>query len=400
MSGPGRPGPDGLTAEEAAALRPYATGRQAEILDAIEKHGSMAAASKALGLSESAAQKSVRRLKARAAAIDPNLHGHKAPEGYHLRGVSSLVDAEGNVRLQWRKTAADPRSPETVLAAFRASLEADPIPPAPPVEAPSGVDPDRVTVYPMGDPHVGMYSWHEETGHDFDLGIAERNLSRAVDHLVALAPPTEHAVVINLGDMLHADNQAGVTARSGHALDVDSRWQRVMVTAIRIMHRTIDRALSKHQHVSVFNAIGNHDDLSSLMLALALAERYRDDPRVTVDTSPNVFRFHRFGDNLIGVTHGNGLKIDQLPGIMAHDVPKLWGETRHRFWYVGHVHHTQVKEVPGCTVESFRTLAPRDAWHNAKGYRSGRDMVCDVLHRKWGRVLRHTVGIDMLEGQA
>jgi hypothetical protein len=54
------------------------------------------------------------------------------------------------------------------------------------------------------------------------------------------------------------------------------------------------------------------------------------------------------------------------------------------------------KELRGCTVESLRTLAARDAWHHAKGYRSGRSMNVDVYHRELGFRARHQVGVEEL----
>jgi hypothetical protein len=55
-----------------------------------------------------------------------------------------------------------------------------------------------------------------------------------------------------------------------------------------------------------------------------------------------------------------------------------------------------VFELPGCLVESFRALAPRDAWHSAQGYRSGRDMHCIVLHEQHGEIERHRVDVGAL----
>ena len=135
------------------------------------------------------------------------------------------------------------------------------------------------------------------------------------------------------------------------------------------------------------------DDHSALMLALCLEHHFHNEPRVMIDTSPAKFHWYRFEKNLIGVTHGDTVKMPQLPGVMAVDRKEDWGETEHRYWYTGHVHHDSLKEYPGCIVETFRTLAPRDAWHAGQGYRSGQDMKLDIFHREDGRVNRHIVGI-------
>lgn len=320
----------------------------------------------------------------------------EVPEGFHLRGISELRGADGEVKLRWIKSAADA---ETRMLQLRdAVLQiGEELPRADPAPAPVNSIADLLCVYPMGDPHIGMYAWAAETGADFDLTIAERELVSAVDRLVEAAPPAEQALIINLGDFFHADSPENRTARSGHALDVDTRWPKVLSVGIRIMRRIIDRALEKHASVRVINEIGNHDDNSSIMLGLCLAAYYEREPRVDIDTSPSKFHWLEWGRNLIGVTHGNGLKRDALPGIMAADQAEAWGRTLYRYWYCGHIHHESVKEFPGCIVESFRTLAARDSWHAASGYRSDRDLRCDVLHREWGRVARNILGIRQIQ---
>jgi hypothetical protein len=314
--------------------------------------------------------------------------------------VSTLLDAEGNVTQTWVKTAQDLSDPATILTLFNDALLERPVIPAPAASPQKRAhNKDLLAVYPMGDPHIGMLSWHEETGTDFDLKIAETQLLQAVDHLVTAAPAAENALVINLGDFFHSDNPQHMTARSGNVLDVDSRWSKILRIGIRIMGRIVDRALWKHTHVTVIIEIGNHDDQSAVMLALCMAERYRNDPRVTVDTSPATFHWYEFGSVLIGTTHGQACKPEKLGAIMAADKPAEWGRTKHRYWYVGHVHTQQAWELPGCLVRTFRTLAPRDAWHASSHYRSGRSMVCDVLHRTHGRIYGHEIGVGQIEEQ-
>jgi hypothetical protein len=264
-----------------------------------------------------------------------------------------------------------------------------------PIKKPKAEREDLLSVYAMGDPHVGMFSWKAESGQDHDLKIAEDDLITAVDNLVALSPDSANALILQLGDFLHADSKRNETTK-GTPVDVDTRYPKVLAVGIRIMVRLIDRALEKHTKVDVINCIGNHDGQSSIMLSLCLANYYHNNPRVTISTSPSQFNWYRFGSNLIGATHGDTVKMDALPAIMACDRAKDWGETKHRAWYIGHVHHQNVKEYPGVTVESFRTIAPSDAWHNASGYRSGRDMVCDVWHKDYGRSTRNIVGINQI----
>lgn len=325
--------------------------------------------------------------------VDEPVQDVSAIPGFRVRGTSTLYDAAGKVKAQWVKTNRSQEDKYQLMLEAMSGLadawrgKADPIVPD---DGPK--DDDLLNVFPLGDPHIGMFSWSPETGNNFDLKIAEDNLFAAVDQLVGLAPPAKRALVVNLGDFFHADGKGNMTT-GGTPVDVDGRWAKVISVGIRVMRRIIDRCLEKHDEVHVVCEIGNHDAHMSVLLSLCLAQFYENEPRVFIDTSPAKFHWFRFGQNLIGITHGDTTKAKDLPGIMACDRAADWGETQHRVFLCGHVHHETVKEYPGVTVETFRTLAPGDAWHNAKGYRSGRDSKLIVLHREWGEVQRHTVGI-------
>ncbi len=384
--------------DEIDGLLPYASARQREVLEALKKHRSQRAAGRSLGVSYQAVQNAVATVKKKAARTDPQQHRYQAsplPPGFHIHGVSEMTrNANGDPK--WVKSSADKGAQlEALIQALKDSVEDLPaVAPAAPPQAASCDD--LLCVYPMGDPHVGMYSWAEETGADYDLDIAERLLFGAVDHLVGLAPPGGDALLLNLGDFFHSDHQGNTTRKSGHQLDVDSRWSKVLRCGIRIVYRQIDRALERHRRVQVRNEIGNHDDHTSILLSLALEQRYRDEPRVQIDTSPAKFFYREHGQCLIGSTHLDTVKPPQLPGIMAVDQREAWGRTRHRQWYTGHEHHQRVKDYPGCTVETFRTTAAADAWHAGQGYRSERDMRLDIWHRRHGLTQRHIVGVEQL----
>ena len=246
------------------------------------------------------------------------------------------------------------------------------------------------------DPHLGLYTWGEETGEDFDLKTGEANLCESIKRLVACSPKSETCILLNLGDFFHSDTMDNRTSRSGHALDVDTRWSKVLRAGVRAMMTCIEAAAKKHQRVIVKNLIGNHDDHTSQMLGLALALFYEGNDRIEVHDDPRKFWFYRFHNVLIGAAHGDTTKPAQLPGIMATDRAEDWGETKHRYFYTGHIHTQNVAEYPGCIWESFKTLAAKDSWTSSKGYRSGRDGMCIVHHKDHGEVERHRVDVAML----
>lgn len=331
-------------------------------------------------------------------AVTQELRDGKLPDDHILKGVSTLVDADGAVKLQWQKTALHQQQivekTKQVVATLTEGLRglAKPV-----ASRRTNFETDILSVYPMGDPHIGMYSWCEETGEDFDCEIAEDLMIGAVQKLVQGAPATENALIINVGDFFHADNLENRTTRSGHVLDVDTRWPRVLRVGVNLMRALIALALRKHKLVQVINAPGNHDDLSAITLNMILQAYYENEPRVVIENNYTNFLKYRFGKTLIGVHHGHDVKLEALPGVMASEWPEDWGETRYRYWITGHVHHSQGKDLHGCHVESFRTLAARDKWAASKGYKSPRDMHRISFHREFGRCGREEVTIEMLQ---
>ena len=319
---------------------------------------------------------------------------HTVPDGYHVKGTSTLYK-DGKPALQWVKSSINhERQAELMRHAVEAmALDLPKISSSPVTRR---TDADLMAVYPIADPHIGMMSWGDETGEDWDIKIAEKKLLAVFDRLVKTAPNCETATIINLGDLFHAENMEGVTSRSGHNLDMDSRYAKMVSVGVNVIRQMIKSALEHHKHVNVINTPGNHDETAALFLSVALSHIYENEPRATIDTTPSVFQYVRWGASLLGVHHGHTAKADKLMGVMASDRAKDWGETRHRYWLTGHIHHDSRKEYAGCTVESFRTLIARDAYAHAGGYRSQRDAKCLVIHKEHGEIERHTVNVEMV----
>lgn len=325
----------------------------------------------------------------------PDVPTAPVPAGHRVKGVSTLVDKDGRTRIQWVKTTSPEPSEEEVLAGLFRTLGEVPAR-APIAPAPDPLTDDLLAVYPLGDPHFGMLSWGRETGADWDLEIAEATFLGAIRDLVLRGPRTRRALLVNLGDFFHYDNDAGHTTNGAHALDSDSRPAKVLRVGFRAIVTMVETLAEHHPEVVVDCQIGNHDAHTALMLAIGLGAYFRASPQVQVLQDPSVRHYHVFGQNLIGTTHGDRAKPQDLAQIMAAERPRDWGETAHRTWLVGHVHHQSVKEYRGCRVETFRTLAARDSWHARQGYLAGRDLHRILLHREHGEIAREVCSVGWL----
>lgn len=380
-------------------LKRWATPTQARYIDAVNEHGSAIKAAAALGVNRRTVGRGI-DAACRMAALKGYSPDHQmtkpVPDPFIVKGVSTYYDNEGKPRGQWVKSALKDDRAEQVLREFNDWLASDGANGLSPIiPPPAGSDDDLLAVYPIGDPHFGLHSWAAETGEDFDLKEAERVTLAAVDRLVGSAPPATSALLLNLGDMFHADDSANETPGHHNKLDVDGRYLKIVQVGLRTLNNCVKRLLERHRTVTVWNLPGNHDPHLALMLSVCMDAFFSNEPRVTVDMSPSLYRYMRFGKVLIGAHHGHGAKSGDLPLLMAADRPEDWGATTFRTWMCGHIHHWSAKEHPGVIVETFRTLAAKDAWHAGKGYRSGRDMNVITFHRTFGEIQRTRCDIAM-----
>ena len=122
-----------------------------EAIELVQRHGTVTAASEASGIPRGTLEHRHRIAIAR-------------KSGMVVTGRSTLRNADGEVVMEWTKTAADK---EALRAEFQAFVDeaAKPLTGlAPYVPAPAVSDMDLIAVYPIGDHHYGMKADPDETG--------------------------------------------------------------------------------------------------------------------------------------------------------------------------------------------------------------------------------------------
>jgi hypothetical protein len=381
-------------------LRDWATPRQIEFLDAIEKHGSERKAASKLGLSRGTVGNAIASLKRRAArsgySPDHDMQ-HVVPDGFMVKGVSTYYGDDGKPRGQWVKSAVDNDRQAAIMQEAFAAM-AQELPRVDPVAAPADTKADLCNVYTLTDCHLGALAWHKEGGADWDVKIAERMLVAAFEQMVNSAPAAKTGLIAQLGDFLHSDGMLPVTPTNGHILDQDGRFSKIVGAALRVLRRIVDFALERHEQVVVLMAEGNHDLASSIWLRAMFKALYENEPRVKVIESELPYYVHQHGETLVAFHHGHMKRNDALPIFFAAQFPKVWGATKKRYAHTGHRHHVEEKEHSGMTVIQHPTIAARDAYAARGGWLSERAAVAITYHSRFGQVARTIVTPDMFEG--
>ncbi len=386
-------------------LKPWANEVQLRYLAAIEERGgSIRKAAKDLGKHHSTLQDALKLVRKNAAAhgYSPD-HGlnHVVPDPFIAKGHSTLdrVFADGTREqvLQWTKTRLDDVSwlegVKSGVAAFVAEQE-----PLPAPRAPRSRDQDVIPFIQIGDAHLGMLAHEAETGANFDLKIAETELCTAIAMLIDGSEPTERIFINDLGDFTHYENMAGVTEASGHALDLDGRFPKMIDVYARVMRFIVDKALTKAQHVDIAVNQGNHSRTNDIWMAVLLKAVYGHTGRVHVLNNHSPFIGYRMGKTLVMTHHSDTCKPNRLAQVMTTDFRADWGETDYHYIDIGHIHHAMaMKEHPDLVIESWNILAPKDKWAADGGYRSRQAISMVERSRTYGEIGRRLLPIRQVQ---
>lgn len=380
-------------------IKSIATEKQLQIIDAYNKYGSFQKAADSLGLHKSTIQSALNGVRKRAGKLgySPE-HGltHPVPEPFMVKGYSTLYDADGNLKAQWVKTSVDNDKYQQMMLEAVEALK-DEIPRVSMVSPPPLGNENLLNCYVITDYHLGMLSWSEETGDDWDIAIAEKMLVKWFAQAIHQSPDAKTAIFAQLSDFLHFDGMDAVTPASKHLLDVDTRFAKLVRSAIRILRTVIDMLLQKHEIVHIKMLDANHDPVSQIWLREWFSVFYENEPRVSVDKSPNPYNAYEFGKTALFFHHGHKKNVSNVSQVFAAQFREMFGRTKYAYAHLGHLHSIDVKENNLMIVEQHRTLAAPDAYAARGGWLSGRDAKVITYSKEFGEVSRLTINSDMIK---
>ena len=230
------------------------------------------------------------------------------------------------------------------------------------------LDSDSGLIINLSDLHFGILK--------FDSGL--HRLQMRIRNTIA-QEKTDTIHINLLGDIFHSDSMVlGTTTKGTRIDDVD------MVTAIEEAKMFVETivldARCYANNVFVNMVVGNHDLSISYVFGQYLKARFQD-----TSIKFNVKLQHRFAcrvnDNIMMCLAHGDLGRRNLPMIFATEYPGIWGATKERVCFTGHLHH-QKKEVTspvddkdGMTIYQQPTIKPNDYYEIKNGYVTSKKMI-------------------------
>ncbi len=220
----------------------------------------------------------------------------------------------------------------------------------------------------IADLHIGKLSSAYETGEVYNVNIAVNRAIEAVEGLLYNTSnfPIETICLMIGNDILHTDTPKGTTT-SGTAQDTDGLWYDNFMIAQKLLVRIIERLLPI-ANVHVIHLPSNHDWMGGWYLSQSIYSWFHNCKNITFDVDMRHRKAFKYHNNLIGSTHGDGAKLNNLALLLAHEFPLEWSSTQHRYIYTNHIHHKTSKDFMSVTIESSRSPSAPDSWHHRNGY--------------------------------
>lgn len=351
--------------------------------------------SEVMGMDRANVRRAFKLVEARAikAGYSPDHDwNHPVPDGHKIKGVSTYYNADGIATGQWVKSQTDQERQFEILCE-RIESATENLPRFKPTKPPRTIDDDLLALLTITDFHLGMYAWESETGDDWDVEIARDVFLNSIHDMVQASPNAGVGLLCQLGDFLHWDGILSVTPSSGHILDADTRYGKLVELAMSVMTEAVQIMLKRFGKVVVVSAEGNHDLSGSIWLRKHLKHVFANEPRLSIIDNEFPYYAYLHGETMLGFHHGHKMKLAQLHKLFASEprFREMWGQASYTYIHTGHYHHEKIIEDGGAIAEQHPTLAARDAYAVRGGWVSRRGAKVITYDKKDGEVARITV---------
>jgi hypothetical protein len=248
----------------------------------------------------------------------------------------------------------------------------------------------NLLVIDPADIHIGKLCSAFEVGESYNNQIAVNRVLNGVNGILDKTSSFKiDKILFVIGnDVLHIDNPKRTTT-SGTPQDTDGMWHSNFLIAKQLYVDIIEKLICVADVHVVFNP-SNHDYTNGFFLAQVIETHFKNCKNVTFDCNISHRKYFVYGQNLIGTTHGDGAKTQDLPLLMANE-SKDWSNCKHKYIYLHHFHHKVAKDYMSVCVEALRSPSGTDSWHHRNGYEHAPKAVEGFIHSKeHGQIARIT----------
>lgn len=346
-----------------------------------------------LRITDTAVRKHLFLVARKGFSVVPDDFCEHLPTGWQQTKTTLRVEfdetGKGVIKTAWPRGEPATPNQEQLFEYLKIRTPASPLR----IARPKKVDPNIQLEWTLADFHFGMLSWRKETGQDYDMKIARRLLMDTASDIFVRAGKVKKTVLVLMGDNFHADFFVPRTDKSGHSLDVDSRFPKMLKTGAETFISAIEYCLQYSDQVDVIVLYGNHDKQTSAgPLPMILYAWFRNEPRVKIDMSPSKAHYNFWGSVATIYHHGDGTKKQRVCSKLLTTIAQSnRGVVEYFYAKQGHLHRESIEDINGVIYEVVPSPVAADSFADAAAYTCKRATVATLYHKKYGELDRYSI---------
>lgn len=223
---------------------------------------------------------------------------------------------------------------------------------------------------PPYDIHFGKWATQFECGYTVNKELT-RDIFRSSqkDILDQIQHMNIERVVIPVGsDFFHFDNYQGSTSSGKNIMDTDGNVLELMADGYECFREYVDTFRSYGFPISLMFVPGNHDYVLGFSLYKYLEGLYENcEDVVMINNSAQSCKAFKYGDCFISTEHGL-INRSEISDFLSGEFSELWGATKYRYHFDGHLHHHNEIGKQGITIIRVIALSGPDRYHKERGF--------------------------------
>lgn len=242
----------------------------------------------------------------------------------------------------------------------------------------------------MFDVHFGRWSNINRTGESYNLVEARDRMIKGTKTFIEKFKNDKfEEIVIPIGQDFFNSEATGSTSSGRHKQDNCCDFQTMFKLGTESLIEVISM-FSEMAPVKVIAVPGNHSYDAETCMFEVIRAYFRNDKKVTLDVNPSYRKYHIFGKNLMGFTHGAD-EQKRIWSLMSVEVPGYWAMADYRYFFTGHQHHLCVDEDHGIELWTVPAVVSADAWATKSGYIAKPKAMCFIFDKYCGMEETHYI---------
>ena len=221
----------------------------------------------------------------------------------------------------------------------------------------------------FADLHFGLLAHKPEVGEHYDLKIARERTLMCARSIVNRNQGRRFKSInlVTLGDIIHVDN-GDMTTTHGTKQDTEGRVPKMLDVAVATLVEVV-RILEELKSPITYTYVpGNHDTNLGYAVAMCVQAILRNDPNVTFDIAPTLFKTVRYGCTIVGLSHGEA-NDKRAHTDLINQHRREFGLSDYAEIHMGHLHSEAAKDViGGVMLYRVPAICPSSYWEKSQGY--------------------------------